>query len=559
MVTNFGTLSIDKRTVTLTSESMKRAYDGNELTMPEVTIGGEGFVDGEVTDCKAIGSALIAGDVVTNTIEYTEGAAFKSGNYEITKNEGSLEITKRSVTVTITGNTDSKPYNGDIQSVYDYSVEISDALYAEQDFTYNNVAVAGGIDVGEYPMSITPDQFLNLNNNFDVTFVVIDGKMTIEQNNSVVVKIIGRDEKVEYDGTTHTFGVYDVEISDSVYTVADFEFRGTDCDASGKNVGEYAMQMKPEDFVNINKNFGTVTFEVVNGILTVEPREVSIEWSEDREYPYDGKEHKPEAWVGNLAEGDSCEVTVEGGQTEIGDDYYASAVALSNPNYKLSDIAQIPFEIYGCVVIFADDYGNELLVKTVPYGEIPSYDGEEPTKRSYYEEYHYEFTGWTPEFVPVAERYTTYTIKNNYEPDKCKIYFADTGLLMGQLGSQIQNALLSGKDIGRFKGGLFENIIGEALVKAGFELVYFKRDKTPLEEDFFVECSNQIVPVEVKANTEQSKSLRTLIDSDKYPEIIWGIKFAKANVGFANNILTLPHWTAFLLDRLINIMVKKQS
>ena len=152
-----------------------------------------------------------------------------------------------------------------------------------------------------------------------------------------------------------------------------------------------------------------------------------------------------------------------------------------------------------------------------------------------------------------------FPIKNNYEPDKCKIYFADTGLLMGQLGSQIQNALLSGKDIGRFKGGLFENIIGEALVKAGFELVYFKRDKTPLEEDFFVECSNQIVPVEVKANTEQSKSLRTLIDSDKYPEITWGIKFAKANVGFANSILTLPHWTAFLLDRLINIMVKKQS
>lgn len=152
-----------------------------------------------------------------------------------------------------------------------------------------------------------------------------------------------------------------------------------------------------------------------------------------------------------------------------------------------------------------------------------------------------------------------FPIKGNYESDKCKIYFADTGLLMGQLGPQVQNALLTNQDIGRYKGGLFENIIGEALVKSSFELVYFKRENSPLEEDFFVECGNQIVPIEVKSDNDQSKSLKTLISSDKYPDIHWGIKFAKANIGFANSILTLPHWTAFLLNRLINNKVEKQS
>jgi LPXTG-motif cell wall-anchored protein len=379
------------------------------LTGPTVTVEGDGFVEGEVNDLKAEGSVCnVSGDQTFNTITYTTTEKFIPGNYVIAIEEGVLQILEREVTVTLTGNSDSKPYNGELQSVYGYTVDISDPLYTEQDFEYYDVAVTGGVLVGEYPMVILAEQCLNNNANFIVTFVAVNGKMTIKPNNSVVVKITGRDETVVYDGTTHTFDVYDVEINDPVYTIDDFEFNGNGA-ASGKDAGSYAMTMAPEDFTNTNANFGTVTFEIVNGTLTVEPKEVSIEWSEDREYPYDGKEHKPEAWVGNLAEGDSCEVTVVGGQTEIGDDYVASVDSLSNPNYKLTGTAEIPFEIYGCVVIFADDLGNELLVKTVPYGDTPVYDGDEPTKRSYYEEYHYEFTGWTPEFVPVAERYTTYT------------------------------------------------------------------------------------------------------------------------------------------------------
>lgn len=69
--------------------------------------------------------------------------------------------------------------------------------------------------------------------------------------------------------------------------------------------------------------------------------------------------------------------------------------------------------------------------------------------------------------------------------------------------------------------------------------------------DFFLRDAESLVPVEVKAGSAKAKSLRTLIDSEHYPDITWGIKLAKGNVGFANGVLTLPQWTAFLLKRLM--------
>ena len=54
-----------------------------------------------------------------------------------------------------------------------------------------------------------------------------------------------------------------------------------------------------------------------------------------------------------------------------------------------------------------------------------------------------------------------------------------------------------------------------------------------------------------KVRCSKAKSLRILIDSDHYPDITWGIKLFKGNVGFANGVLTLPQWTAFLLKRLM--------
>lgn len=92
-----GTLTINKRSVTLTSETASKAYDGTPLTRPNVTVGGDGFVKGEVTDIKATGSVThVSEGEVTNTIEYTPTDKFKADNYDITKTEGKLTITEAS-------------------------------------------------------------------------------------------------------------------------------------------------------------------------------------------------------------------------------------------------------------------------------------------------------------------------------------------------------------------------------------------------------------------------------------------------------------------------------
>lgn len=142
-------------------------------------------------------------------------------------------------------------------------------------------------------------------------------------------------------------------------------------------------------------------------------------------------------------------------------------------------------------------------------------------------------------------------LRGNYDPDKFKLYLADTGLLVSMLDAPAQKDLRANRNFGVWGGALYENVAAEALHKSGLDLYYWKRDETPLEEDFFVRDERSLIPVEVKATNGRSRSLRTLIDDKRYPDISWGIKFGDVNVGFQNRILTLPRFSAFLLARLL--------
>lgn len=178
-------LTINKRNVTLTSASDSKVYDGTALTKPEVTVTGS-FVDGEVTDIRATGTITDVG-TVTNTIEYAATDKFKTDNYTITKNEGTLEVTPvtAAVTVTIKGNTKTVYYNGKEQSVKGYTVSIDNNLYKEADFALKNdaKAEAKGTKVDTYPMGLTKESFENTNKNFtNVVFVVKDGYLEITRS-----------------------------------------------------------------------------------------------------------------------------------------------------------------------------------------------------------------------------------------------------------------------------------------------------------------------------------------------------------------------------------------
>lgn len=140
-------------------------------------------------------------------------------------------------------------------------------------------------------------------------------------------------------------------------------------------------------------------------------------------------------------------------------------------------------------------------------------------------------------------------LRGNYDEEKYKLYFADSGLLVAMLDEEAQEDLRANRNLGVYKGALYENIVGEAFVKSGLELYYYKRENSTLEEDFFVRTASELVPVEVKAVNGRAKSLRTLIESDKYGDIHWGIKLAGGNIGSEDSIRTFPLFCAFLIKR----------
>lgn len=140
-------------------------------------------------------------------------------------------------------------------------------------------------------------------------------------------------------------------------------------------------------------------------------------------------------------------------------------------------------------------------------------------------------------------------LKGNYDASKYKLYFFDTGLLIANLDEDSQEDLRVNENFGVYKGALYENIIAESLHKQGYELYYYKKEDSTLEEDFFVRAKNYLIPIEVKATNGTAKSLRTLLKSEHYKDINYGIKFIKGNIGFSDNIFTFPYFCSFLLKR----------
>ena len=216
-----GKLVINKRQVTLTSASASKKYDGEALTKPNVTVTGEGFVAGEVSEIKAIGSVTnVSEGVVTNTITFKPEANYKADNYTIAKNEGKLSIIANDteVTVTIKGNTATATYDGNSHSVSGYTVEsISNTLYKESSIGFTGNAKAEGIAAGTYHMNLSKNQFSNTNTNFaNVKFSVTDGYLTINPKS-----INPEDEKTGIKVTNPDDTMYNGEEQKNKPTVED--------------------------------------------------------------------------------------------------------------------------------------------------------------------------------------------------------------------------------------------------------------------------------------------------------------------------------------------------
>lgn len=148
----------------------------------------------------------------------------------------------------------------------------------------------------------------------------------------------------------------------------------------------------------------------------------------------------------------------------------------------------------------------------------------------------------------------TLPLKGNENPNNYRIYYADTSLLVSSMDEDSRNDLLIDKNLGVYKGALYENFAAEALMKQGYELFFYRSDDSRTELDFLIRLKDNIVPIEIKANKGSARSLNAVIDDKRIDEIKCGIKFSNNNIGVANNVLTLPFFTLFMLKRVITNM-----
>lgn len=127
--------------------------------------------------------------------------------------------------------------------------------------------------------------------------------------------------------------------------------------------------------------------------------------------------------------------------------------------------------------------------------------------------------------------------------EQFKLYINDTGLLCAMYGFEVKKAVLDNSIRGNAKGGIYENIISECLIKRGYKLYYYRPDDNN-ELEFLLEKDGSVVPIEVKAGNNPTVSLNSFIKKYMPPA---AYKFIDGNVGKADTKITLPHYMVMFM------------
>ena len=263
-----GKLTIEKRTVTLTSGDGKKEYDGTPLTNKTVSVTGDGFVTGEGATYDVTGAITNVAENKpnNNTFTYTLNKGTTDGNYVIEIMYGTLEITPvaAEVTVEIKGHTTDAIYDATEKTAEGYDViSISNDLYAKDDFALTGKDKVAGTAAGKYDMGLA---FKNISKNFSkVTFVVEDGKLTIAKRD---VTVTGESATKVYNGQTQEINGYTVD-----NLVKGHEMTGVTYSANGKDPGKYDGSFTGSQIVikDADGNYVTANYNVktVIGALTI--------------------------------------------------------------------------------------------------------------------------------------------------------------------------------------------------------------------------------------------------------------------------------------------------
>ena len=267
------------------------------------------MIDGKVAAKRTMVGTTYMG--LADTMFKNTNTDFANVTFDVI--DGYQKIEPRNVVVTITGHNDTVGYNGAEQRATGYDVSFSNEFYTEADFEFQgnpSDSIASGTYVGTYAMNLQTSQFVNVSvDNFDtVTFVVINGSLTIEQVPATVT-ITGNQSTVNYDGDAHTVTGYTAVAEPSFYDVTgNVVFNGSVADSTATrtnvvegadNSGKTYMNLASGMFANTNANFSTVNFVIAeNGYQAIAPINATVNIvGENNTADYDGAAHTVTGYV----------------------------------------------------------------------------------------------------------------------------------------------------------------------------------------------------------------------------------------------------------------------
>lgn len=329
------------KNVTLTAEDRIVTYNGQEQTVNtgyDVVVKADNGKDFKLSGVEfrgvyASGTGKEVGEYAIDFVGETVGKTDTTAKYIVANTvKGTLTITPiDTVVVTITGNTDTKVYNGAEQSVTGYTVKISDPKYTEADFKFTGDPKASRTDVGTTPMGLNTDQFENNNKNFkNVTFVVEDGSLTITKR---PLTIEGQSsEPITYDGQTHSFMKWwPFTPTDNTGLVSGHEVSGINYLLTGKDAGSYTGEFSGDAKImsgeeNVTENY---SIEYTLGKMKIVPAErIAVKIiGNHKEVWYNGQEQSVSGFTFDVADNT---VTVE-----LKDGHYAIAKGTNVKTYYM--------------------------------------------------------------------------------------------------------------------------------------------------------------------------------------------------------------------------------
>ena len=291
------TYKINPREVTLKSETASKPYDGTALTKPAVTVSGDGFVKGEVSDIKATGSVTTVSEgEVTNTITFTKGKDYKVGNYTIVKDEGKLSITAQS----IDPGTDPEKPNPDYTGAKVNSPK--DSVYDGKEHKWSPTVTdkTKTLELGkDYTVEYSTSDFTNVGT-IEVTITGIGNYSgTVKRSYKVTSKeytVTTESATKTYSGTALTAGGK-VEGIVSGETV-EFTTTGSQTEVgTSKNTYELVWKSaKATNYTLAKESIGELTVKAKSIVPddkdTPESEKTGITVNEPSDSKYDGKEHR---------------------------------------------------------------------------------------------------------------------------------------------------------------------------------------------------------------------------------------------------------------------------